>query len=67
MPVKVTPHVEAACIDKKTAKEKRRSPVTKNEVYRQLLQQVVHNQIPFRYVVNDVWFASAYNSLLFMI
>ncbi|MCI0618496.1 transposase [bacterium] len=48
-------------IDKKTGKEKRRSVVTKNEVYRQLLQQVVRNQIPFRYVVNDVWFASAEN------
>jgi hypothetical protein len=45
--------------DKKTGKLKRRSAVSKNEVYRQLLRQVVHNQIPFRYVVNDVWFASA--------
>ena len=50
-------------IDKKTGKEKRRSPVSKNEVYRQLLQQVLHNQIPFRYVVNDVWFASAENMM----
>jgi len=49
--------------DKKTGKEKRRSPVTKNEVYRQLLQQAVCNQIPFRYVLNDVWFASAENMM----
>lgn len=48
-------------LDAKSGKEKRRSPVTKNEVYRQLLQQIVLNQIPFRYVVNDVWFASAEN------
>lgn len=48
-------------LDQKTGKEKRRSPLTKNEVYRQLLQQVLRNQIPFRYVVNDVWFASAEN------
>ncbi len=47
--------------DKKTGKRKRRSPVTKNEVYRQLLRQVNQNQIPFRYVLNDVWFASADN------
>ena len=47
--------------DKKTGKEKRRSPVTKNEVYQQLLRQAAHNQIPFRYVLNDVWFASAKN------
>jgi hypothetical protein len=50
-------------IDKKTGKEKRRSAISKNEVYRQLLQQVVHNQIPLRYVVNDVWFASADNMM----
>lgn len=50
-------------IDKKTGKQKRRSPVTKNEVYRQLLAQVVRNQIPFAYVVNDVWFASAENMM----
>src|SRR5215207_1436881 len=50
-------------IDKKTGKEKRRSPISKNEVYRQLLQQVIRNQIPFCYVVNDVWFASADNMM----
>jgi len=47
--------------DKKTGREKRRASVTKNEVYRQLLRQVKQNQIPFRYVLNDVWFASADN------
>jgi len=47
--------------DKKTGKEKRKSPVTKNERYRQLLDQVKQNQIPFRYVLNDVWFAAADN------
>ena len=48
-------------LDAKTGKPKRRATVTKNEVYRQLLRQVVANQIPFRYVLNDVWFASADN------
>lgn len=47
--------------DKKTGKEKRRATMTKNEVYRQLLRQALHNQIPFRYVLNDVWYASAEN------
>jgi hypothetical protein len=37
--------------------------VQKTEVYRQLLRQVVRNQIPFRYVLNDVWYASAENML----
>jgi hypothetical protein len=49
--------------DKKTGKEKRRSTVTKNEIYRQLLRQAVHNQVPFRYVLNDVWYASAENMM----
>lgn len=47
--------------DKKTGKEKRRAPVTKNEVYRRMLRQVKQNQIPFCYVLSDVWFASAEN------
>jgi hypothetical protein len=48
-------------IDQKTKKQKRRSSVKKNERYRQMLRQAVKNQIPFRYVLNDVWFASADN------
>ena len=48
-------------VDKKEGKTKRRSPVTKNEYARQLLQQAGDNQIPFQYVLNDVWFASAEN------
>jgi hypothetical protein len=49
--------------DKKTGKEKRRSSLTKNERYQQLLRQAAHNQINFRYVLNDVWFASAKNMM----
>lgn len=47
--------------DKKTGQPKRRSPVSKNELYQQLLTQAVANQIPFKWVLNDVWFASAEN------
>lgn len=47
--------------DPKDGKAKRRSTRTKNEIYRDLVQQAVHNQIPVRYVLNDVWFASADN------
>lgn len=50
-------------IDKKTQKEKRRSPITKNEVFQQLLRQAVANEIPFRFVLADVWFASAKNMM----
>ena len=48
-------------IDKKTGKERRKSKITKNERYRQMLKQVSLNQIPFHYVLNDLWFASAEN------
>lgn len=48
-------------IDAKTGKEKRRSNRTKNEMYRDLMQQAVKNQIPFKYALNDIWFASAEN------
>jgi hypothetical protein len=47
--------------DAKDGKEKRRSPKTKNEYYREMTQQAVHNQIQFKYVLNDVWFSAADN------
>jgi hypothetical protein len=46
-------------IDKKTGKEKKKSAVSKNEHYRSMLRACVTNQIPFRYVLNDIWFAAA--------
>jgi hypothetical protein len=51
-------------VDKKTGKQKRRSSISKNERYRMLLRVCVHNQIKFRYVVNDAWYASADNMKL---
>jgi hypothetical protein len=48
-------------VDKKDGKTKRRSPITKNEYYRMMLQQAVINKIPFAFVLNDVWFAAADN------
>lgn len=48
-------------IDPKTGKEKRRSNRTKNEMYRDLMEQAVKNQIPFKYALNAIWFASAEN------
>jgi len=48
-------------LDKKTQKIKRRSPVTKNEMARNMIRQAVKNQILFRFVLFDVWFASSEN------
>jgi hypothetical protein len=50
-------------IDQKDGQAKRRSPISKNEHYRTLLEQAVKNQIPFRYVLNNVWYASAENMM----
>jgi hypothetical protein len=47
--------------DPKDGKEKRRSPKTKNEYYREMTQQAVRNQVVFEYVLNDVWFSAADN------
>ena len=47
--------------DPKSQKEKRRSPRTKNEMYRDLVQQADTNQIVFTYLLSDIWFASAEN------
>lgn len=48
-------------VDAKTGQAKRRSPLTKNQRYLMLLRVAVHNQVQFRYVLNDIWFASADN------
>jgi hypothetical protein len=45
--------------DPKTQKEKRRSPVSKNAVCHELIKQAVRNRLLFRFVLFDVWFASA--------
>ena len=47
--------------DEKTGKLKRRSATTKNERFRTMLTQCVHNGIEFGYVLADSWFASAEN------
>jgi hypothetical protein len=48
-------------MDPKDGKEKRRSPKTKNEYYREMSQQALRNQVVFKYVLNDVWFSAADN------
>lgn len=50
-------------VDKKDGKTKRRSPISKNEHYRALLREAALNHIRFRFVLNDVWYASAENMM----
>ncbi len=48
--------------DSKTGKEKRKSEVTKNELLRERLRILVHqNKVKFEYVTWDTWYASAEN------
>jgi hypothetical protein len=48
-------------IDKKTTKPRRKSTLTKNERYREMLKACAHNQLKFGYVLNDAWYSSADN------
>lgn len=48
-------------LDPKTNKEKRKSALSKNERFRMLLRISVQNEIPFTYVLADLWYASADN------
>lgn len=47
--------------DPKTGKTSKKSALTKNDRYRKMLEACVKNDLPFRYVLNDIWFASAEN------
>jgi hypothetical protein len=51
-------------LDKKDGKQKRRWPVTKNQYDRALLTAAQRTQIPFRYVLNDVWYSAAENMMV---
>jgi hypothetical protein len=51
-------------IDAKSGQSKRRSPQTKNEYYRAMVATCVRNQLRFRYVLNDSWYASVDNMKL---
>lgn len=47
--------------DVKTRQIKRASEVTKNELLRDMLKTCVNNQLKFRYVLFDIWFAATEN------
>lgn len=47
--------------DEKKEKDKRVSEVTKNQMYQKMLDQIAKNKIQYKYVINDVWYASAAN------
>lgn len=47
--------------DIKTKKEKRTSPISKNELMRQMITQSIANGLIFKYILADSWFSSVEN------
>lgn len=47
--------------EKKEKKWRRKSPQTKNELYREMLGACAKNRIEFGYVLSDVWYSSSEN------
>src|SRR5262249_27808254 len=47
--------------DIKTRKQKRKSRISKNDMFRALIQQAVNNHVFFDYVLADNWFGSKAN------
>jgi hypothetical protein len=48
-------------LDEKSGKLKRRSPVTKNEMMREMIKRHIQNEVKFTYILADSWFSSAEN------
>ncbi len=62
IPIAVEPVLKTTItIDKKSGRQKRTSPVTKNEQYRQMLKQCIENGVEAAYILNDAWYATAEN------
>ena len=47
--------------NEKRGKWQRKSPLTKNELYRRMLTACAKNQTEFRYVLGNVWYSSSEN------
>lgn len=59
IPIGFEPILKPVCfLDEKTGQTKRKSEITKNELLRNQFKQCLTNQVLFRYVLADSWFAS---------
>jgi hypothetical protein len=47
--------------DVQTRRAKRKSSISKNEMFRSLIQQAIHNHVLFDYILADNWFGSKAN------
>ena len=48
-------------IDEKSGEQKRKSPVTKNEMMQEMIKRHIQNQVKFKYILADSWYSSAEN------
>jgi len=54
-------------LDKKTNKEKRRSPISKNEMVRDMADKILKNNVKFQYFLLDSWFSASENMMHFKV
>ena len=47
--------------DEKTGEQKRKSPVTKNQMMQEMIKRHMQNRVKFTYILADSWFSSAEN------
>jgi hypothetical protein len=47
--------------DAKSGKQKRKSPVTKNEMMQEMIKRHLQNQVKLKYILADSWFSSCEN------
>jgi hypothetical protein len=48
-------------IDPKTGQEKRKSPITKNEMMQEMISRQIRNNVQFGYILADSWYSSTEN------
>ena len=54
-------HKDVSCSDIKTRKVKLKASTSKNEYFRNLIQQSINNKVLFDHVLSDNWFGSKEN------
>ncbi len=51
------------CCDIKTGKQQRKSNITKNEIFREMLETAAKNNVKYKWILADIWYASSDNMI----
>jgi uncharacterized protein YrzB (UPF0473 family) len=54
-------HIDVLFCDILTKKEKRQSSISKNEIFRSIIDEAIKNQVKFDYILADNWFGAKKN------